>query len=127
MGGASCAAPVRDVRASAVGIADGGQRCGPPYQGTVYPYLARRIHALEAEANGHEAAIRAIVRAWRPDLLRLTGVGPIVAATVLTAWSHPAAAPRARPTARSTAASSATSPASSTAASNVNPQLLDGS
>jgi transposase len=51
--------------------------------------LARRIHALEAEATGHEAAIRAIVRAWRPDLLRLTGVGPIVAATVLTAWSHP--------------------------------------
>jgi transposase len=29
------------------------------------------------------------VRSWRPDLLELTGVGPIVAATVLTAWSHP--------------------------------------
>jgi transposase len=29
------------------------------------------------------------VRSWRPDLLQLTGVGPIVAATVLTAWSHP--------------------------------------
>lgn len=26
---------------------------------------------------------------WRPELLTLTGVGPIVAATVLTAWSHP--------------------------------------
>ena len=26
---------------------------------------------------------------WRPDLLELTGVGPIVAATVLAAWSHP--------------------------------------
>ena len=56
---------------------------------TVLRDLARRIHALQAEATGHETAIRAIVRAWRPDLLRLTGVGPIVAATVLTAWSHP--------------------------------------
>jgi transposase len=51
--------------------------------------LARRIRALQAEAADHERAIRAIVRSWRPDLLDLTGVGPIVAATVLTAWSHP--------------------------------------
>jgi transposase len=55
---------------------------------TVLRDLARRIHALEAEAAGHEQAIRAIVRSWRPDLLELTGIGPIVAATVLTAWSH---------------------------------------
>lgn len=51
--------------------------------------LARRIRFLEAEALDHEKAIRTIVRTWRPDLLELTGVGPIVAATVLTAWSHP--------------------------------------
>jgi transposase len=51
--------------------------------------LARRIRALETEAADHERAIRAIVGSWRPDLLNLTGVGPIVAATVLTAWSHP--------------------------------------
>jgi hypothetical protein len=51
--------------------------------------LARRVRYLEAEAAEHEAAIRVIVRSWRPDLLTLTGVGPIVAATVLTAWSHP--------------------------------------
>lgn len=56
---------------------------------TVLRDLARRIRFLEAEALGHEQAIRAIVRTWRPDLLELTGVGPIVAATVLTAWSHP--------------------------------------
>jgi transposase len=56
---------------------------------TVLHELARRIRFLEAEALGHEQAIRAIVRTWRPDLLDLTGVGPIVAATVLTAWSHP--------------------------------------
>lgn len=29
------------------------------------------------------------MRSWRPDLLDLTGVGAIVAAVVLTAWSHP--------------------------------------
>lgn len=51
--------------------------------------LARRIRALHVEAADHERAIRVIVRSWRPDLLDLTGVGPIVAATVLTAWSHP--------------------------------------
>ena len=56
---------------------------------TVLHDLSRRIRVLEAEALGHEKAIRAIVRSWRPDLLELTGVGPIVAATVLTAWSHP--------------------------------------
>jgi transposase len=51
--------------------------------------LARRVRAMQAEAAEHERAIRTIVRSWRPDLLDLTGVGPIVAATVLTAWSHP--------------------------------------
>jgi transposase len=56
---------------------------------TVLRDLARRVRSLESEALGHEQAIRAIVRSWRPDLLQLTGVGPIVAATVLTAWSHP--------------------------------------
>ena len=56
---------------------------------TVLRELARRIRFLEAEALGHEKAIRAIVRSRRPDLLELDGVGPIVAATVLTAWSHP--------------------------------------
>ena len=30
-----------------------------------------------------------LVRAWRPELLTRTGVGPIVAASVLCAWSHP--------------------------------------
>jgi len=50
--------------------------------------LARRIRLLETEAIGHEQAIRTLVRSWRPDLLELTGVGPIVAATVLAAWSH---------------------------------------
>ncbi|SSC22114.1 Transposase, IS116/IS110/IS902 [Klenkia terrae] len=56
---------------------------------TVLRDLARRVRFLEAEALEHEKAIRAVVRSWRPDLLEVSGVGPIVAATVLTAWSHP--------------------------------------
>jgi transposase len=51
--------------------------------------LARRFRALSIEAKEHEKAIRAIVRSWRPDLLEEFGVGAIVAATVLCAWSHP--------------------------------------
>lgn len=51
--------------------------------------LARRIRALEAEATEYEKTIRRVVESWRPDLLDVTGVGPINAATVLTAWSHP--------------------------------------
>jgi hypothetical protein len=55
---------------------------------TVLRDLARRVRFLEDEAAEHESQIRTIVRSWRPDLLELTGIGPIVAATVLTAWSH---------------------------------------
>jgi transposase len=51
--------------------------------------LARRCHNLQEEAASHEQAILAVIRSWRPDLLAERGVGPIVAATVLCAWSHP--------------------------------------
>jgi transposase len=50
--------------------------------------LARRIRELTSEAADHRQAILVLVRAWRPDLLTRTGVGPIVAGTVLCAWSH---------------------------------------
>jgi transposase len=50
---------------------------------------ARRIQALTAEAEGHEREIRTLVRSWRPELLEQTGVGPVVAATVLCAWGYP--------------------------------------
>src|SRR5215217_3919271 len=51
--------------------------------------LARRIRELTSEAAAHRQAILVLVRAWRPDLLARAGVGPIVAASVLCAWSHP--------------------------------------
>jgi len=51
--------------------------------------LARRFRTLNQEAAEHQKAILAIIRSWRPDLLEQFGVGPIVVATVLCAWSHP--------------------------------------
>jgi len=51
--------------------------------------LAQRALTLSGEAARHEKDILAIVRSWRPGLLTQPGVGPIVAATVLCAWSHP--------------------------------------
>ena len=51
--------------------------------------LARRIQLLDCEIADHTQAITTLVRAWRPDLLTRCGVGPIVAANVLCAWSHP--------------------------------------
>ena len=55
--------------------------------------LARRIQLLNFEVAEHTRAITTLVRAWRPDLLRRRGVGPIVAAIVLCAWSHPGRCP----------------------------------
>jgi len=51
--------------------------------------LARRVLALQCEARDHETAIGEVVRSWRPDLLTQPGIGVIVAAQVLIAWSHP--------------------------------------
>jgi len=51
--------------------------------------LARRCRSLQAEASVHEKAIVEVIQSWRPDLLAESGVGPIVAATVLCACSHP--------------------------------------
>ena len=50
--------------------------------------LARRVRLLDREIAEHTGAITTLIRAWRPDLLGQHGVGPIVAATVLCAWSH---------------------------------------
>jgi transposase len=51
--------------------------------------LARRAHTMLKEARALLKAIVAIIPGWRPDLLEEFGVGPIVAATLLCAWSHP--------------------------------------
>jgi transposase len=51
--------------------------------------LAQRITVLRAEVTALEREILAAVKAMRPDVLEIAGVGPIVAAVVLCAWSHP--------------------------------------
>jgi transposase len=50
--------------------------------------LARRSEAASAEADQLEREILAHVRALAPILLDEPGVGPIVAAQLLVAWSH---------------------------------------
>lgn len=56
---------------------------------TVLRTLARRALGLIAEAADHEREILRIVRTMRPDLLEQKGIGPINAAVILCAWSHP--------------------------------------
>ena len=51
--------------------------------------LATRILALDVEVGANERDLLAIVASTAPTLLDLTGVGPVNAAIVLTAWSHP--------------------------------------
>ena len=51
--------------------------------------LARRIRDLDQEAAVLEQTMKTLVEGWRPDLLDKLGVGVIVAATILCAWSHP--------------------------------------
>ncbi len=51
--------------------------------------LARRIEAATFEAEQLERELLAHVRALAPRLLDEPGVGPIVAADVIVAWSHP--------------------------------------
>jgi transposase len=50
--------------------------------------LARRINAATVEADELEREILAHVRSLAPQLLDEPGVGPIVAAQLLVAWSH---------------------------------------
>jgi transposase len=50
--------------------------------------LARRIEAARDEADELEREILALVRALAPRLLAEPGVGPIVAAQLIVAWSH---------------------------------------
>ncbi len=50
--------------------------------------LVCRIRGLRAEAERHQSRMETLVKAWRPDLRELVGVGPIVAASALVVWSH---------------------------------------
>jgi transposase len=49
----------------------------------------RRVLALEAEANDLESQLEDLIAAHAPWLLDQPGVGPLTAAEILIAWSHP--------------------------------------
>lgn len=51
--------------------------------------LARRIVALDGELADNRNALDSAVEDLAPELCKLPGVGAVVAASVLTAWSHP--------------------------------------
>ena len=51
--------------------------------------LARRIELLEREATTLERQLELRVRTLAPTLLEQFGIGPISAAAILAAWSHP--------------------------------------
>jgi transposase len=51
--------------------------------------LAKRIIALHAELADNRQALDGAVEDIAPELCELPGVGSVVAACVLTAWSHP--------------------------------------
>jgi transposase len=51
--------------------------------------LASRIHALGRDLAAKMAELRQFTAAEVPELLDLPRVGPVVAGTILLAWSHP--------------------------------------
>jgi transposase len=51
--------------------------------------LAGRIRALERDLATNKAELHQFTTAQAPELLALSGVGPVVAGAILLAWSHP--------------------------------------
>jgi transposase len=51
--------------------------------------LASRIHAIRRDMATNMAELRQFTAAEVPELLDQPGVGPVVAGTILLAWSHP--------------------------------------
>ena len=51
--------------------------------------LASRIRTLGHDLAANMAELRRFTAAEVPELLNLPGVGPVVAGTILLAWSHP--------------------------------------
>jgi len=51
--------------------------------------LVKRIVALNGELVDNRKALDAEIEDVAPELCELPGVGSVVAASVVTAWSHP--------------------------------------
>jgi transposase len=68
-----------------------GPSRSPEHRATVIAlrHTARRVLALQAEANEIEREIEQLIKANIPRLLDEIGVGPITAAQLFCSWSHP--------------------------------------
>lgn len=51
--------------------------------------LARQIRVLDQTLTANLRQLRHLIRTWMPSLLDQPGIGPVSAATILVAWSHP--------------------------------------
>jgi transposase len=51
--------------------------------------LARLVISFAEQIKANQGELEKLVRELAPQLLVLTGVGPVVAAAILVAWSHP--------------------------------------
>lgn len=51
--------------------------------------LASRIIVLTEQLRQNHAELQRLIQAEHPELLKVFGVGPVNAAIILTAWSHP--------------------------------------
>ncbi len=51
--------------------------------------LATQIRSLDAQLRQNQASIQRLADALAPQLQDMVGVGPVVAAAILIAWSHP--------------------------------------
>jgi len=51
--------------------------------------LAKQIITLQEQLKSNRIELETLVQSERPALLGLPGVGPVIAALILTAWSHP--------------------------------------
>lgn len=51
--------------------------------------LAKQIISLQKELDANRSDIDKLVQAVHPALLEIQGIGPVNAALILTAWSHP--------------------------------------
>ena len=51
--------------------------------------LARRVRTLDVDLARNRSGVTDLITRQEPELLELTGVGAVVAAAVMIAWSHP--------------------------------------
>ncbi|HEY2948185.1 MAG TPA: IS110 family transposase [Micromonosporaceae bacterium] len=77
------------VRTAAAGWPTGQQPAEHRIRRTQLAELAGRIRDLDTALRANKRQLRTLVAAAMPGLLDIHGVGPVTAATLLTAWSHP--------------------------------------